>query len=82
MQCCIFYCIIERDENYLVNRITDLPFVSTKIGLFALRDFVKGEVVTEYGGRILSLEDTEGKDSSYFRVIGLSKENGVIDGIL
>jgi SET domain-containing protein len=51
-----------------------------KKGLFALRDFVKGEVVTEYGGRILSLEDTKGKDSSYFRVIGLDTRNGIIDG--
>eukprot|EP00029_Vermamoeba_vermiformis_P002155 TRINITY_DN1253_c0_g1_i1.p1 TRINITY_DN1253_c0_g1~~TRINITY_DN1253_c0_g1_i1.p1 ORF type:complete len:210 (-),score=5.98 TRINITY_DN1253_c0_g1_i1:243-872(-) len=49
-------------------------------GLFALRDFVKGEVVAQYGGRILSPEDFKGKDSSYFRFIGLSKENGVIDG--
>lgn len=49
-------------------------------GLFAFRDFAKGEVVAEYGGRILSPKDLTGKDSSYFRVIGLTKENGVIDG--
>lgn len=50
------------------------------IGLFAARDFAKGELVTQYGGRILSENEMEGKDPSYFRVIGLDKRNGVIDG--
>jgi SET domain-containing protein len=48
--------------------------------LFAERDYNKGEFVAEYGGRILSLDETEGKDPSYFRVIGIDKRNGVIDG--
>jgi hypothetical protein len=42
--------------------------------------FKKGEHVTEYGGRILSQDDTTGKDASYFRVIGIDKRNGIIDG--
>jgi hypothetical protein len=45
-----------------------------------LRDYEKGQVVAEYGGRILALDEMEGKDSSYFRVIGIDKRNGVIDG--
>jgi SET domain-containing protein len=49
-------------------------------GLFAERDYNKGEFVADYGGRILSLDDTERKDPSYFKVIGIDKRNGVIDG--
>lgn len=48
--------------------------------MFAERDYNKGEFVAEYGGRILSLDETEGKDQSYFRVIGIDRQNGVIDG--
>jgi SET domain-containing protein len=48
--------------------------------LFAERDYEKGEFVAEYGGRILSWDEAEDKDQSYFRVIGIDKHNGIIDG--
>ena len=50
------------------------------VGLFAERDYQKDEVVAEYGGRILSRDEIEGKDQSYFRVFGVSKHEGIIDG--
>ena len=34
----------------------------------------------EYRGRILSQDETEDKDQSYFKVIGVDKHNGIIDG--